>query len=144
MPLEDAFDRVGHVAQQVKAIGHLDRVGRARPCTVGVRTRPIAADDLNAGMRTEPRGECGGRPIGEQINHSSAFQIDQQRAVRLAPSPRPVVDTQYAWCGREGDGLPLHDHPAHRVAAHGHPEPLRQPRPCLAPKSKSDRIPTRR
>jgi hypothetical protein len=69
------------VRAQVKPVCHLDRVGRTLPTTLGVRTGPIADDDLDAWVATEPVGEHLGGTIVEQIDRSVRLEIDEQCAV---------------------------------------------------------------
>jgi hypothetical protein len=40
----------------VKAVGHLDRIWRTAPRTIGVDATPITADDLNPRMGLQPGG----------------------------------------------------------------------------------------
>src|SRR5262249_57816122 len=48
---EEGLQRLAPVLDQVEAIGHLHRVGRARAGPLRVGTGPIAADDLDSGAR---------------------------------------------------------------------------------------------
>jgi hypothetical protein len=52
---EDTLEQLTDVRQEMKAIGNLDRSRCALTCAVGIRTRTIAADDLNVRMLAQPR-----------------------------------------------------------------------------------------
>lgn len=54
-----------------------------------------AGNDLHAGVSSQPRGECRGLAVGQQIEHTVTRQVDQDGAVALALPPRPVVDAQH-------------------------------------------------
>src|SRR5438128_9846981 len=59
---------------------------------------------LSCGV-SQPRRETGGGAIREQVDRATSFEIDQDRAVRLATSARPVVDAEHPRCrdrGRDG------------------------------------------
>jgi len=96
MPLAHAVERRREIAQEVEAIGDLDRLGRALPGPVRIGPGPVAADEFDARMRAEPR--CQGRrfAIGQEVDHPVALEIDQQRAVALAPAPGPIIDPEHA------------------------------------------------
>jgi len=51
------------------------RVGRAPPCPLRIRARPITADDVHARMRGQPLGEGVGGPVGEEIDGAVAFEV---------------------------------------------------------------------
>jgi len=84
---------IGHVAQEMKAIGDLHGVGRTAPCTFGVGTRTVATDHCYAGMGLQPLTQGGRFAIGQQRNRSAAFQVYQYCSVPLAFALRPVIDT---------------------------------------------------
>ena len=64
----------------MKAICHLDLIGRALPTTFGVRAGSIADYDLDAWVMTQPVGKYVGGAIVEQIDRSVRLEIDEQRA----------------------------------------------------------------
>ena len=50
MTVEDRLEGVGCVAQQMKAVGDLDRLGSALADAVCIGAGPITGDDLDTGM----------------------------------------------------------------------------------------------
>src|SRR5258708_25061131 len=84
------------VRREMKAVCHLDRVGRALPTTFGVRTGAIADDDLDAWVMTQPIGEDLGGAIVEQIDRPVRLEINEQGSVAaLFPAQGHVLNTQY-------------------------------------------------
>ncbi|MDL5199782.1 hypothetical protein [Streptomyces sp. ALI-76-A] len=47
-------------------------------------------------MRGEPGGEGVGLAVGQDINHTSGFHVDQQGAVPLPLAEGEIVDTEHA------------------------------------------------
>jgi hypothetical protein len=88
------------VAQQMPPVGDLD----SSRCTLSDPVRlgpgPIAGDNLNPGMLTQPLSEAVGLAIRQQVDHRMAFQIDQNGAIPATPAPRPVINRQDTRNGR--------------------------------------------
>src|SRR5229473_2061239 len=79
----------------MKAICHLDLIGRALPTTFGVRAGSIADYDLDAWVMTQPVGEYVGSAIVEHIDRSVCLEVDQQCSVpALLPAQGRIVNTQ--------------------------------------------------
>jgi hypothetical protein len=77
-------------------------------------------------------------PVGQQIDRAPRLQIDQDRAVAVAPAPGPVVHPQHP--GRGGRlGGPAAEQPQERVAVGGDADVPRQARPRLAPERHPER-----
>src|SRR3954468_12817930 len=68
MTRESAAPGIAQIAQQVEAVGHLDRLRSAGAHAVGKGTGPVAGDDLDAGMRLQPGGDGLGTAVGKQID----------------------------------------------------------------------------
>ena len=82
---------------QMPPVGDLHRVGRAVPGAVGVPAGPVSADQLDAGMETEPVGEIGGFSAQEHVARSVPVgQVDQHRAVLVAVVVRIGVGRPWA------------------------------------------------
>src|SRR3954471_7825351 len=84
------------IAQQMPPITHLNRVRCPLTDAVRVGTGPVAGDNLNARMLTEPFSEAVSLPIRQQVDHRIAFQIDQNGSIPVAPAPGPVINRQDA------------------------------------------------
>jgi hypothetical protein len=88
---------------QVKPIHDLHRLRRPTPNPFGIQPTPIAADDLDAGMRLQPRRDRGGRALGEQIHHLMAFEITDHGAEASASPPRPCIKANHPWRRQGGE-----------------------------------------
>jgi hypothetical protein len=84
------------VGGQVKAIGHLNGIGRALLATFGVRTGSIAHDDLDARVSAQPIGEdlsiaiieSMGMCVSRSINSVPYRRCLRRRATSSTPSTR--------------------------------------------------------
>jgi hypothetical protein len=83
---------IGHIAQEVKAIGDLDGVGRAAPGTFSVSPGAIATDHFDTAMGLQPVAQGRSLAIGQQRNRRPAFYVDEHRAVALAFAVRPIIN----------------------------------------------------
>ena len=54
MPVGQGMDRVAHVFQHMPAVSHLNRFRRTLAGAIRISTRPVARDDLYAGMLAQP------------------------------------------------------------------------------------------
>lgn len=91
MTLDNALDSFSPVGGEMPAAGHLHSLGRT---TVGASRALLAAvvgDDLGAGMRLQPAGECLRLPIRQQLHGSMVLEIHECRAVASAFAARPVA-----------------------------------------------------
>src|SRR5215210_2594271 len=105
----------------MKAIRHLDCVGRPLPTTFGISTGAIADDDLDARVAAEPVGEHVGSAIVEQIDRSVRLKIHQQRAVAaLLAAQGNIVNTQHARAALKMVILKRMQDPQERIRADGH------------------------
>ncbi len=87
LAVNHAADRIAKVAQQVPAIRDLDRVRRTLPHAVRVGAGPVARDNLDARVLTQPPGQGVGLAVGQQVDHRVALQIDEDRAVAMTAAP---------------------------------------------------------
>ncbi len=92
--------------------------GAPGPHTFGVGAGTVTADDLDSGMSTQPARESVGGAVGEHVDRTPGFDIDQDRAVVVPATQREVVDTEDARCARVRIGKcpdqPQQRHPADR------------------------------
>lgn len=103
---------------QVEPVGDLEGVGGTESGTLGVGARPVAADDLHAGMSGQPRGQRPRFTCPEHIDHAMGFSAGQHGGVGLLPADREVVHAEHA---RRSE---LRIRQRHDPAQQGHP-------PCL-------------
>jgi hypothetical protein len=80
----DPVDGVREVAEQVPAIGDLDRVRCPDAGALGVTAGAVSADDLRAGMSAQPVGEGVRKSIREQVHRLAGVHVDQHGAVGMA------------------------------------------------------------
>jgi hypothetical protein len=126
MSVKDARQGVAKVSQQMPAIGNLDCFRSTSPNTIGIVAGPIPGDDLDAGMRLQPRLDSLGLAVMQQIDRSVfILQIDDDGALASAPPPGPVVDADDARgrCHRNGSRP---DQAQQGVATDRHGKPARQ------------------
>jgi hypothetical protein len=84
MPVENLFDNLAEIVDDVEAIGNLNCLWRSSRRPLGVGCAPVSCHDLNVGMCFKPTGEGGGRAILEQLDGSPTVGIHQDRAVGVA------------------------------------------------------------
>ena len=99
MPIQQAHQRLPHVAKQVPAIGHLDGLRGTGVGPFGIGTGSVPADDLHAWMLPQPGGQAVGGSFVQQINGPVLLQVAQDGAVAGAPTPCPVIHSQDPWRG---------------------------------------------
>ena len=85
----------------MEPVGDLDRLRRPGPGSV-VRSRPVSADDLDAGVSREPVREGPGVAAFQEVEQGAGLDVDEQRAVALAAPEREVVDPEHPGPGRRG------------------------------------------
>jgi hypothetical protein len=68
-------------------IADLESIRRTLTYPVRIGTGPIAGNNLNARMTTQPLSEAMSLPIRQQVDHRIAFQIDQNGPIPVATAP---------------------------------------------------------
>jgi len=95
------------IAEQMEAIGDLNRVRRTSGRATDVLWATVTRNDLDTRMLLEPGFKYGGTPLGQQIDRTTLFQIEQNGAIPLAFAERKIINTQHAWRhDRRGGQLP--------------------------------------
>lgn len=136
--LQEPLGHLARVPQQVPAVEHLRRVGRAAARAARVLGRAVADDDLDARVGFQPLLERCRRPVGQQVDRAARLQIDQHRAVPVALAPGPVVHPEHP--GRDRLSAPVApEQPQERVAVGDDADVPRQARPRLAPEGDPER-----
>src|SRR5687767_5362270 len=87
----------------MKPIDHLHRLGCAPAHAVGIQVAAIATDRRDGGMLGQPGRDGGGRAVRQQVDDAMRLQIDEDRAIAMAPPPGPLVytDDLEGWRGRD-------------------------------------------
>jgi len=126
MLIKDTCQGVAKIAQKMPPIRNLNRIRSTGPHAVGIVAGAIAGDDLDAGMRLQPRLDSLGLAVTQQIDRPvSILQIDDDGAVASTPPPGPVVDADDAR-GRYYRNGSNPDQAQQGVAADRHGKPARQ------------------
>ena len=81
---------------QVESVSNLYGVGGAASAGIGVGFGSITDKDLDARMCPEPGDERLSFACFQDVDGRVSFQVDQQRAIRLASAERKIVDAQHA------------------------------------------------
>jgi hypothetical protein len=79
----ELLEGLTQIAAQVKAVGDLDRLGRAFGGAFSIHRRPIATNHLHAGMFLETGGERLDGALRQQVDQVMLFQVDQNGTKRL-------------------------------------------------------------
>ncbi|GEO43690.1 hypothetical protein SAE02_78380 [Skermanella aerolata] len=127
MTIDDSAHGIAKIAEKVPPVGTLTCCRCTLTGAVGIKTTPVADDDLNAGMLAQPGREASGIAVGQEIDDMAQFKVAQDGSIGLSLSPRPFIDPEHTWCRRLLD----HDRPDHaqqRSAADRHGELVRQAR----------------
>ncbi len=96
------LDGLAQVLQQMKAVCDLAGLRSALPDALGVKSAAVAAHDLDFWPPREPIRGLLGRAGLQDIGDGSAFQINDDRPIRKALAPAPVVDGDGPQSGRVG------------------------------------------
>jgi hypothetical protein len=88
----------------VEPIDDLDRLWGPVSNPFGIEPTPIAADDLDTGVRLQPLRNRGGRAHREQIEHLMAFEIADHGPETSASPPGPFVKPYHSWGRKHGEG----------------------------------------
>ncbi|MDQ1013483.1 hypothetical protein QFZ43_000032 [Streptomyces afghaniensis] len=115
--------RGGQVLPEVEAVGDLDGLRCGCGGSIGVGAGAVAADDLDAGMGLQPRGQGGGVAFGQQVEDLVGLGVDHDGSVDVAATHGEIVHTDRPGFrgGRIGH---LHHAAQERSAAGGDPHEL--------------------
>jgi hypothetical protein len=135
--LHQSLERVSDVLEQAPPVGDLDGVRGTQRDAVGIGTRAVAADDLNARVRLELRGQSLNLAIRQEVNDRATFQINEDGAVSVAFTLGPVVHAEHAWCRRLRRSY-LADAADERVGAGLHSQSQSEARGGFTPKCEAN------
>lgn len=62
------LDRFGKVLPEMPPVCHMDRVGGAKPSSLGVGAGAVTADHLDAGVIRQPAGDGLDPAVGQQVD----------------------------------------------------------------------------
>lgn len=91
VPLQEAFEHVPQILEQMPSIQDLDRLGQCPTNGSGVFSRAIATDHSDVGMLCQLGLHHGLGSVGQQIDGPMSFQINDHGAVGLATPEGKVI-----------------------------------------------------
>ncbi|GAC1534973.1 MAG: hypothetical protein NVS2B4_15390 [Ramlibacter sp.] len=138
VPLGRFENRGAAVLEQMPSIGHVDRLRCTAATAIGVAGATVTGDHLDTGVGTQPSCKAVRVAVGQQIHNGPAFQVDENRAVALAPLPSPVIDPEHAGRCDGHCSCPTTDKAEQGRAAHRRADPLGQARAGLAAECEAD------
>jgi hypothetical protein len=97
-PVVGAHGLAHHLAQvlpEVEAISHLNCIWCSGLHALGVGAGPVSADDFDAGMFDQPRGQGGSLAVREQVNGPMISHIDQDGAIGLGSPEGEIIDLEH-------------------------------------------------
>jgi hypothetical protein len=130
MPIEDPFDHIAEIVDDMEAIGNLDCLWGAARRSLSISRTPISCQDLNTGMGFEPVRQGARRTILKQLDGAAQLFIDQDGPVRPATPLTPVVHPEHMR-GSHRRQWGLRDQPQQRRATRAEAMPPSQSRSRL-------------
>ncbi len=130
-PPQVLLNGLPRILHEMEAVCHLDRRGCAFPFSVGKGPALVPADHLGTRICLEQGGESFGGRIFEQVGHATAFEVDDNRSVRLPLALGPPIDAndlglRTVWF------LPVPGQAQQGIRAGSHPQTTREPCSSLA------------
>src|SRR5262245_7874157 len=95
--LDNTFEYVARVLDQVEAIGDLHGVWCSLTPGASVVGGSVSRDNLDARMLAQPGGGCPCTPIGKEVDDCMGLAVGEYRAIELAFVKCEVIDTKNAW-----------------------------------------------
>ena len=117
--LQDPLYGGGQITEQMKTIGHLNRLRGSTGGAIGIDPAPITADNFRPGMRFQPRSQAICRAVRQQVNGGVRFKVDQDGPITLPFAPSPIVDA-HSLCAADLYGGPHLQSPQNGVRAGCH------------------------
>jgi hypothetical protein len=121
--LQDSLYGGGQITEQMKTIGHLNRLQGSPGGAIGIDTAPITADNFRPGMRLQPSSQAIGGAVRQQVNGGVRFKINQDGPITLPFAPSPIVDA-YGFCATDFYGGSYLQSPQNGIRAGCHAKPI--------------------
>jgi hypothetical protein len=96
MSIQHLQEGVRAIAQEMPAVGDLDRLWCPLSDPIRIGPGAIPGDDLDAGVITQPRRKRGGLAVRQEIDDLPPLEIAHDGAVPLSAAPRPIIDPENA------------------------------------------------
>jgi hypothetical protein len=85
------------ITEQIEAIRDLNCVRCTSGCATDILWAAVTSNNLDTRMLLEPSFEGCSTPLGQQIDWTTLFQIEQNGAIPLAFAERKIINAQQAW-----------------------------------------------
>ena len=115
----------------MKAIGDLGGLRRTLGGASRIVLGTVAGNNFDPGMGAQPRRDGLGRPLWQEINRLTAFEIDQDGSIDSALAERKIIDPQDPGRGLRGRRGAV-ENAQDRIATERHPQPRGHPRAGFA------------
>ncbi|CAO3359419.1 hypothetical protein [Azospirillum palustre] len=101
---EPAFKHLARIGEQVPSVGNLHRLTGAVGGGTGVLGGAIPRHHGDARVVAQPASNGVGGSIGQQVENTTTFQVDQDGAIGPPLTQRPIIHADDAWRfnGRQG------------------------------------------
>lgn len=138
VPVDAFLGGFAQVVPEVPSVGDLERLWGTAGGAFGEEGGPVTADDLNAGPLGEPGRESVCLPVGQEVDRTSCFDVDEHGSVDTALAVGEFVHADHAGCG--GGGVRKRgDQPQQGVPADRDLEGIRHAGACPACEREADR-----
>ncbi|MDQ0946532.1 hypothetical protein QFZ24_000455 [Streptomyces phaeochromogenes] len=138
VPVDALLGSFAEVVPEMPSVGDLAGLWSAAGGSFGEERSPVTADDLDAGPLGEPGRERVCLPVGQQVDRTTCFDVDEHGSVDPAPALGVFVDADHARCG--GGGIRERgDQPQQGVPADRDLESIRHAGACPACECVADR-----
>ena len=84
------------ITEQMEAISDLNRVRRTSGRAMDIFWAAVTRNDPDTRVLLDPGFEDCGTPLGQQIDWTTLFQIEQNGAIPLAFAERKIINAQHA------------------------------------------------
>jgi hypothetical protein len=133
-----ALDGFAEAAEQVEAIRHLRGLGCARTDGARILVRAVPCDHCEVGEGAQPGSDDLGGALGQEIDRSTALQVNDEGAVGAALAQGEVVDPDDRGQWGVLCGWHCAQQPQEGVPTGGHLQVGGKPRTSRAPGNTAD------
>ena len=97
LPRGEAIQMFDEIAHQMKAISHLDCLGKRLSNSCRKFFRTIPRNQLNRGMLAQPSSDNGTGSLFKQGNWAMTFEVDHNGSIAGPFLPRPIIQSNHPW-----------------------------------------------
>jgi len=92
--LQEAFEGVAEVLQEMEAVSDLCGIRRAACRAIRIAIATVPGDYPDTGGCAQPRGDGIGGTIRQEVNGSVPFEVAEDGAIAPPFRPCPVIDAE--------------------------------------------------